>query len=336
MDEEEVPTEEEEETSLRDDLEAAIEEHEENDDTEGEAPEQGESEPGGEETPESGEAIGGAEGDSVPAGINAPIGYSAEEREAWKDVPPVVQQRITEREKEIADTVANTGEYRRTHTAMTNLAQSYAPILAAEGAETPMQAVEGLFRTVAELRMGNPQQTAQKMAQLISHYNIDIKMLDSALAGAPMPNPELNAMEQMIEQRMAPVNEFLTAQQQQAQQAQQASQQAVNTELGEFAKTAEFLSDVRHDMADLIDMASKRGQMMSFEDAYAKACSINPSISAVLSKRAEEENLKAGGRRAANKQNAASSLSASAGATGAGSSDGSLRGDILAAMDSME
>jgi len=336
--EEEGEEEVEEESSLRDDLEAAIEEHEnEEEEDDGSGTEGGSSdalgtEPDG-EAPEPG-TIGGAEGDPVPAGINAPIGYSAEEREAWKDVPLLVQQRITEREKEIADTVANTGEYRRTHTAMTNLAQSYAPILAAEGAETPMAAVEGLFRTVAELRMGNPQQTAQKMAQLISHYNIDISMLDHALSGAPMPNPEQTAMQKMIDERMAPVQQFLNMQKGQAQQQKQASQQAVNTELQTFAAKpeAEFLSDVRMDMADLIDLASKRGVQMSFEDAYAKACSINPSITKVLADRA----LIAGGKKADSKANASSSLRSVPGVAGQSSSDGSLRGDILAAMDSME
>lgn len=342
MDKEE-PTnaeEEEQESSLRDDLESAIEEEtdEEGKQTEdAPAKEEGGEEGSGEPTPEGEDGkptdgkIGDAEGEATPEGINAPMGFSPEAREQWKDVPDVVKQQIQARETQIDEAIANTGEYRRTHTAMTELAQSYAPILAAEGAETPMAAVEGLFRTVAELRVGTPQQTAQRMADLIGHYGIDISMLDSALSGQPIVSPEQTAMSQMMDDKLAPFQDMMANQQNNAAVSQKANADAVNTELQEFAKGAEFLNDVRADMADFIEMASKRGEVMTFQQAYEKACSMNASVSKVLADRA----LVAGKAKANGKAAAGSALPASGAAiANGGSGDDSLRGTINSIWDS--
>jgi len=328
MAKEEEPTEEEEttteeDTSLRDDLEAALTEDENA--TEETAEEETATEKSAdEEEPtkdkESGEqqskdVVGDGEGEATPSGINAPIGFSPESREKWADVPDVVKAEIQRREAEITEAMANTGEYRRTHTALEGLAQSYAPILAAEGVDTPMQAIEGLFRTVAELRVGSPQQVATKMAQMIGHYGVDITMLDQALSGQPVQTEEMTAMERMLDSRLAPIQNYMQSQGATQAQQTQASQQAVNTELQEFAKSAEFLNDVRNDMADLIDLASKQGRKMDFKEAYDKSCAMHPTISKILSERTTNETLKNNGEKVADKRNASSSL-ASSGGTG--------------------
>jgi len=327
------------ETSLRDDLESAIteeEEYEAEEKTEVETEEEEGGAPEGKDGKPAGENIGGVEGEGTPAGINAPIGFSPEAREQWKNVPDVVKAQIQAREKQIEETVANTGEYRRTHQAITSLAQSYAPILAAEGAATPMAAVEGLFRTVAELRVGTPQQTAQRMADLIGHYGIDIGMLDKALSGTPIASPEQTALEKMLEQRLKPFESMLQGQQQQGQYQQQQAAQAVQNELKEFASKpeAEFLNDVRHDMADLIELASKQNRVMTFEEAYRKACSLNPQISAVMEKRKADAALVSGKARANDKRNAASSVPARGANVSRDTGDQSLRGTINSIWDS--
>ena len=283
-----------------------------------------------------GELADDGEGEAVPSGINAPIGFSPESREKWKDVPDLVKEQIQKRESEINEAIANTGEYRRTHTALTDLAKSYAPIMAAEGADTPMQAIEGLFRTVAELRVGSPQQRATKMANLIGHYGVDISMLDAALAGAPMPNAEMTALEQMLDQRLAPVNEFLNTQHTTQQNVMENNKAAVTAELKEFSKSAEFLNDVRNDMADLIDLASNRDYKMPFKEAYDKACALHPSVSKIIAERAKNETLVNSGKAAQDKVNASSSIRSGSGKAAAVStnSSGSLSDDLNSAWDS--
>ncbi len=312
-----------------------IEDTEESTDTEEESTSEEEANPeeGSEETPST--KIGEGEG-KEDSGINAPIGFSPESREKWKDVPGVVKEQIQKREKEIETAMRGTAEARRTHTHLSQLANSYAPILAAEGAETPIQAIEGLFKTVAELRVGSPQQTATKMAHLIKHYGVDISMLDQALAGEQVSSPEVNQMQQMLDQRLAPIQDMVNQQKQGQQQAQQQAQQQVNDELASFAEKAEFLNDVRYDMADLIDLASKQGRKMSFQEAYDKACSMNTSISKVLAERASAEALKNSGEKQASKKNASSSVRASSANTSGKTKDLSLEGEIRSIWDAYE
>ena len=266
--------------------------------------------------------------------FKAPIGFSPESREKWKDVPPVVKEQIQRREREIEEAMRGTAEARRSHTQISQLAQSYASVLAAEGAENPMQAIEGLFKTVASLRLGTPQQRATRMAGLISHYGVDINMLDQALAGETPQNQESSQLQQLLDQRLAPIQELLDQQKQSQRQMQEQTQAQVQTELVEFSKTAEFLNDVRLDMADLIDLASKQGRKLSFKDAYDKCCAMNPSISKVLEERRTAAALKGEGSRLDAKRNAGSSLKASSGQrAGNNGAALSLRSEIANAWD---
>ena len=172
------------------------------------------------------------------------------------------------------------------------------------------------------------------MANLIEHYNVDISMLDNALAGQPVQSNEQSAMQQMLDQKLAPFQNMLDSQQNSAREAEQATSQAVNEELQNFAQSAEFLNDVRHDMADIIDLASKRGVKMSFSDAYERACLLDPSVSQVIKSREEAAALQNSGVKLATKRNVSSSLRSGAGAEASSSSPQDLRGEISALWDS--
>lgn len=272
--------------------------------------------------------------------LKAPIDWSPKEREDWSKVPKHLQEKILSRERDISNTMQNVSEARATHDRMTQLAQSYAPILAAEGAESPMQAVESLFRTTATLRMGSMQQKAQTIAGLINHYGVDINTLDSMLVGeSPSPEVQQNsALEQMLNQRLAPLDDLVNQLNQNRQQQNQAAQTQAANDVQAFAEKAEFLADVRMDMADLIDMAAKRGVDMGLEEAYEKACTLNPQVQSVLKQRREQAALEGNNRNLANKRAAASSLHGRMGGTGGAENPNnmSLRDSISAAWDSQE
>jgi hypothetical protein len=77
------------------------------------------------------------------------------------------------------------------------------------------------------------------------------------------------------------MNQF---QQMQQMQEQQMQAQAGN-EVSNFLANQEFAMDVKEDMADLIELAAKRGREMSIEEAYERATRAHPSISKILAKR---------------------------------------------------
>ena len=240
--------------------------------------------------------------------MKAPVDWSPSEREQWSKIPRNLQDKIVGREKEMATQMAGTAQARQTHDYMTQLGQSYASVLAAEGAQSPMHAVKGLFDTVASLRMGTPQDKATEMGRLIKHYGIDIGALDSVLSGQqPEYNPN-QQIEQMIDQRMAPINQLMQQQEQQKTQMLEQKQQEANQNVQTFSESAEFLGDVRMDMADLIDMAAKQGRPLSLQQAYDRACTLNPEISKVLDERKRQESMMGNRQTLSDKRNAASSL----------------------------
>ena len=265
------------------------------------------------------------------------MGFSPEAREEWGATPEKVKQQIIKREQEIATAMQGTADARRTADTVNKFVGSYQQVLAAEGAGNPMEALEGIVSTVSVLRMGSPQQKAQAMASLVGHYGVDLNTLDSAIAstitGEQMAAPEQGGnpdIERMIEERMAPVNQLMNGVTQFQQQQQQKTQQATQQNIQQFAADPanEFFADVKQDMADMFDLATKRGQKISLQDAYDKAVAINPQISGVLNKRQTAQSL-------TQKRNASSSVSSvNTRAPVRETSGQDLRSDIMDAWES--
>jgi hypothetical protein len=132
---------------------------------------------------------------------------------------------------------------------------------------------------------------------------------------------------------MQPVNQMMQQLAGMQQQRQQQGNLAAQAEVQQFAQSAEFLDDVRHDVADLIDMATKHGRDMPLQEAYDKACAMNPQIAKVLSDRAQQQNLATASQNVSSKKMAASSLAP--GNRGANSSavPDTLIGQLNAAWD---
>ena len=262
--------------------------------------------------------------------FKAPASWKPQERELWSKVPPQLQARIKAREAETDALLRDTVQARQTHDFVNQLATGYAPLLAAEGMPDVGTGIKGMFETVALLQNGAPEMKAQKMAQLIQHYGIDINALDQALVGEdPQVDPNYQ-VQQMIDQRLQPVNQLLEQINQTRQQQFNQSQAQADREVSEFK--GEFLQDVRVDMADLIDMAAARGQQMTLQEAYDKAVAIRPDLQQIIDKRREEEAITGQRSRVGDKMNAASSISGSRGGMSSGGST-SLRGSIEDAWD---
>ena len=129
---------------------------------------------------------------------------------------------------------------------------------------------------------------------------------------------------------MAPVNQLMNGVTQFQQQQQQKTQQVTQQNIQQFAADPanEFFADVKQDMADMFDLATKRGQKISLQDAYDKAVAINPQISGVLNKRQTAQSL-------TQKRNASSSVSSvNTRAPVRETSGQDLRSDIMDAWES--
>ena len=230
-------------------------------------------------------------------GPSAPLGWNAEAREGWGNVPDAAKATILKREQEVEAALRNSATARRAYQHMTQLNNTYGAVMAAEGHQNAPQAFEAMMQTVSQLRMGSPAQKAQKLADLVHHFGVDVSALDSALVGkAPEVDQNTQSsweLQQMIDQRMAPVNHMMQTVAQQQQMANQQASQQVASEVDQFGAQAEFMNDVRGDMADLLDMASRRGQQMTLQEAYDKACAVNPQVQSVMQQRIAKKNAAA-------------------------------------------
>lgn len=262
-----------------------------------------------------------------------PLDWGVEVREEWKNIPDSVKAHLHKRDQHVNNMLQDGADNRKMGEGLNNIASSYKAIMDAEGVSSPLQAVDGLFKSVATLRMGTQQEKAAKIAQFVNLYGVDINALDNALVGNGDANAEVDPMAAMIDERMAPVNQLLETMNQNKLAQDQQSQTNTQNNIAEFGKTAEFLDDVRDDMADLLEGASKRGYKMTLQQAYEKACAINPEISNVMAQRASQEKLLGSQNNIAAKRNAASSINGNTGGQAVSNSSGNLRSSLMSAFE---
>jgi len=211
----------------------------------------------------------------------------------------------------------------------------------------PVTAAKNLFEADHRLATGHPRDRAQYMAQLIVEYGISVEDLDSALAplvngrqaqpsGAAPAGGLDPSIQQLIQQQLS---QALAPIMQERQAAQQRSQQEVEHTVESMSLDPKypFFEDVRMDMADLIDIAVKRGVVLSLDEAYSRAVRMNPDTYGQLERQSTVSSATQAHQAAMRAKAAGSSISG-APAGGGGQSntgDGSLRGAIEAAFGGM-
>jgi hypothetical protein len=220
-----------------------------------------------------------------------PIDWSPSLREHWKKLPPDVQKAVHDREAQVNNVMQQTAQDRRLAQGFNEVVSQYRGLMAAEGVQDPLQGIQGLLMTTAQLAMGNQQTKAQRIAALIQHYGVDIETLDTVLAGEqPQNNPD-HRLEEMLNQRLAPVNQLLEQLNQSRQQQFQQVQTQATQSIEQFAADPqnEFFDSVRYAMADFLDVAAQNGVHMSLEEAYQRACALNPEINQITSQRQQAQ-----------------------------------------------
>ncbi len=277
------------------------------------------------------------EGEEKPdtRSLKAPIDWSPKEREDWSRIPPNLQAKIKEREQATQNLMQETSEARRTHKEFSEISNQYGAVLSgAINGETPMHQVRNLFDTVANLRMGNPVQKAQIVAGMIESFGVDIRALDTQLSGSmPDPDDPSSRIDELVNQRLAPYQEHLQQMEYQKTQQSTQRQQEANQEVEKFSANAEFVNDLRHDMADMIDMAANRGYDMTLQEAYNKAATVHPQISQIMQQRDKQKQITGGNNSIQSKRLAASSITGSRVGVNTPNSNMSIRDSISSAWD---
>jgi hypothetical protein len=223
----------------------------------------------------------------------APVSWKPEIREHWEKLPHVVRTEIARREREVQSALKETAETRKYADEITRVMQPYEMFIKAENSNHA-QAINNVMSTAARLRTGTAPDIANLIAGIVKQYGVGrfgrnfIEQLDSALIGqVPEQDANVAAMQQAVQQQLAPVQQFMSQFQQAQAQQQQRTMQEAQTEVEGFLSNAEFAEDVREDMADLMEVAQRRGREISLQDAYRQACIANPRVRVVLEQRSK-------------------------------------------------
>lgn len=193
--------------------------------------------------------------------IEAPLSWSAEMKAKFGTLPPDVREFIAKRESESHKAISQFGQQVKAFEPIRSSLERHADIIRANGV-SPDQAIENMF-SVAKALETDARGAIKAIAEM---HGVDLRSF------ADEPEPQAKAPEvTALEQKLAKIEGFLTAQQR--QQIEQ-DQSAAASEITRFADGKPYFEEVRPLMGKL--MAS--GAAESLQDAYDQAIWANPTI----------------------------------------------------------
>jgi hypothetical protein len=149
----------------------------------------------------------------------------------------------------------------------------------------PIQHTQRLFETERVLAQGSKNERAAMLASIIRDYDIDLPTLDGVLAGRiSQDNQPSNVIRSEIQQALGPVYQFMGQMQQTQHVQEQQEQERADNMVVQMSQDPQFpyMEELRYDMADLIDLYSKRGIALTLQQAYSRAAAGHPEISKLI------------------------------------------------------
>ncbi len=210
----------------------------------------------------------------------APQSWKGEAKKVWAELPLHVRQEVLRRERETNKVMQETATDRQRLGSIKEVLAPHMDRINQIYGGNPITAINNMLAVERTMISGDPASKVQMIANMIKHFNVDVISLDRVLSGQGGPTPEVqqqSAIEQLLEQKLAPLQQFISAQQQREQQQRIQVEQEVEHTVESMAGDPSFpyFEDVREDMADLIEVAARKGVVMSLRDAYEKAVRMN-------------------------------------------------------------
>lgn len=283
-----------------------------------------------------------------PGEDKPPQSWRAAQKAQWSTLPAEVKSEILRRERDHERVLSESSTSRQIAGAFAQVVQPYMARIQSLGVH-PMVAANELFKADHVLYTSPMPQRAAKMAELIDFYSVDLQELENALlarqpnnaARAPAPSADVA---RIVQEQLEPLRQFVSVQQQQEMARQQQAIQQVTATVEQMAADNikfPFFEDVRQDMADIIEIQSKKGLYLTPEQAYNRAIAMNPEVSAQVAQLAAKTKQQQAARGAsARAQRALAASKSVVGAPGGvGGGEGNTkdrRATIAAAFDAME
>ncbi len=215
--------------------------------------------------------------------LKAPASWTPQAREEWAALSPRIKAEVHRREYEANRVVQEGAQAKQFVSTFEQIMRPYEMFIRAENSN-PMQAVQNMMSTAAQLRIGTPHSKANLVAGIINDFGIDIEALDTILAGKPgLQQRQQQDQQQFRDPRL---DQFLAQQQQLQQQQALRDDMEMRSGLGDFAAKHEFYGDVSGLMADIVEVRARQGQPIDMEQIYKQACQLHDGVSTILTQRA--------------------------------------------------
>lgn len=214
-----------------------------------------------------------------------PKSWKKEMHDYYGKLDPAVMQYIAQREEEFINGVA---QYKHPLEEYNKVFNHYKPWFEAHQLK-PMDAFTRLANShIALLGEGVAPEVRQKyLDQLIQDYGLDEMLRQRYGVGQSAVDPQQQQIEQLLQQRLTPVEQQLQAMQRAERARREAEEQAANEamlkEVDKFLSSPEneFAQEVIQDMVKLI----QGGVATDLKTAYEAACRLNPGVAAKMLER---------------------------------------------------
>jgi hypothetical protein len=316
----------EEEVSLRDEIAAAVDEHEPADsplqsknapEPEGDAakpavtPKEPTVAPSAKEigVPAPAAAVGapkvGPDGkpiaESAAPALKPPSSWKPQVREKWNTLPREVQEEITRRESDNLRLIGSVGQKIKFADEIGQHLAPFSERLNANGVP-PQAFAADVFKSINTLANGSMQDKIEVACNILQTYGIDLRQLDAALTqrlSAPPMDPRVMQAQRAAAQAQSRVQQYES-------QFQTRAVESANQTLDQFAADPknEFFDDVRDMMADLLET----GRAATLDESYTAACWANPDTRKILLQREAEARASQRGQRAVVARQASSAI----------------------------
>lgn len=202
-----------------------------------------------------------------------PNSWKAEHKAKWDSLPPDLRQYINERETQIHKGMTAADDDRTFGKSMKDVVSPYMAEIRAQGGE-PMGVMRDLLNTAYVLNKGDANQKIELFTNLLHQYRIHPQDLFNRLqAGRSQVDPQVSQLQARLDQ-------IERERQNEVQSRQQMEQQEAHGTIDAFSSQPghEHFHKVKYDMGLML----KEGRATDLEDAYQRAVWADPELRSTM------------------------------------------------------
>ena len=206
-----------------------------------------------------------------PVEIEPPASLTPAMKAKWKDLPEEARQEWSKREADMTKLMTSSDSELRLGREMKDVVTPYLPIIQAEGG-TPVSAVKDLLNTAYILRTGTPQAKAQLLRQVAQQYGVDL--------GQPAEQESTDPTIADLQRQIAQLTQAANPQALQAQLQAHLENERILNEVKSFSSDPanKHYEQVKAAMAPLLG----NGVAKDMKEAYDMACWASPAVRSTL------------------------------------------------------